>query len=245
MDKALSVSGTQGVEEITSDDLFLNADDLSAQVHETQSNQVRFIIAFDATGSMGSYWSSAKEALGKTIEEISVRCGGKVSVQMVAYRDDNDAPRDIEFSTFTSNASQLKEFISKQHCFGGDDYEEAVDTALNHILKENPNRSIILGDAPAHTNVQGRDGYSQARKLGLVSSPVFTLRCHERRELVENFGRIAELSGGKSFALTNIADMVDIIATIIASDKKLLKACAGLIAYEPKSEAAKQIAKEL
>jgi hypothetical protein len=39
--------------------------------------------------------------------------------------------------------------------------------------------------------------------------------------------------------------MVDIIATIIASDKKLLKACAGLIAYEPKSEAAKQIAKEL
>jgi hypothetical protein len=226
-------------------DLFISADDLKAQVNETQANQARFIIAFDATGSMGSYWSSAKEALGRTIEEISNRTGNKVSVQMVAYRDDNDAPRDLESSVFTSNANILKEFISKQHCFGGDDYEEAIDTCLNHIIKERPSRSIILGDAPAHTNIQGRDGYSQAKELGGYSSPVFTLRCHERRDLVDNFTTISKLSGGKSFALPSIGDMVDIIATIIASDKKLLRHCAGLLPYEPKGEAAKQIAKEL
>lgn len=243
MDKDIQV--TSPVTEIDEDDLFINQDDLQAQVQETQSNQARFIIAFDATGSMGSYWSSAKEALGRTIEEIANRTGNKVSVQMVAYRDDNDAPRDLEHSMFTNNATVLKDFITKQQCFGGDDYEEAIDTALAHILKESPSRSIILGDAPAHTNIQGRDGYSQSRQLVAIGSPVFTLRCNERKDLVENFTKISHLSGGKSFALTSVGDMVDIIATIIASDKKLLKACAGLIAYEPKSEAAKQIAKEL
>lgn len=227
------------------DDLLMDSTDLEKQVHETQSNQARFIIAFDATGSMGSYWSSAKEALGRVVEEISKKCGGKVAVQMVAYRDDNDAPRDLESSVFTNDEATLKAFITKQHCFGGDDYEEAIDTCLNHVVREMPSRTILLGDAPAHTNIQGRDGYSQARNLGAGSSPVFTLRCHERRELVDNFTRIAELSGGKSFALVNISDMVDIIATIIAADKKLLRTIGGLLPYYPKSEAAKLIAKEL
>lgn len=243
MDKDVQISETSAI--IDEDDLFINADDLQAQVHETQSNQARFIIAFDATGSMGSYWSQAKEALGRTIEEISSRTGGKVSVQMVAYRDDNDAPRDLESSVFTNQASILKDFISKQHCFGGDDYEEAIDTCLKHVIKETPSRTILLGDAPAHTNIQGREGYSQAKVLGSQNSPVFTLRCHEKRDLVENFTKIAELSGGKSFALSHVEDMVDIIATIIASDKKLLRQCAGLLPYTPKSEAAKAIAKEL
>lgn len=226
-------------------DLFMDTKDLEKQVQETQSNQARFIIAFDATGSMGSYWSSAKEALGRVIEKISTRTGGKVSVQMVAYRDDGDKPRDLEYSVFTNHEGTLKEFITRQHCFGGDDYEEAIDTCLNHVLQEMPARTILLGDAPAHTNIQGREGYSQARKLGASGSPVFTLRCHEHKYLVENFTKIAELSGGKSFALNRIEDMVDIIATIIASDKKLLRQCAGLIPYYPQSEAAKLIAKEL
>ena len=243
MDKAVQVTETQTV--LNDEDIFLNSDDLQAQVHETQSNQSRFIIAFDATGSMGSYWSSAKEALGRTIEEIASRTGGKVSVQMVAYRDDNDAPRDLESSVFTNNAATLKAFISKQHCFGGDDYEEAIDTCLKHVMQELPSRTILLGDAPAHTNIQGRDGYSQAKSLGKSNSPVFTLRCNERKNLVENFQQIASLSGGKSFPLNRIEDMVDIIATIITSDKKLLRACAGQIAYTPQSEAAKAIAKEL
>ena len=227
------------------EDLLMSTDDLQQQIHETQSNQARFIIAFDATGSMASFWSQAERSLGKVIEEINSKCGGKALVQMVAYRDDGDKPKDLEYSQFSNNESELKSFISRQRCFGGDDYEEAVDTCLKHCIKENPSRTILLGDAPAHTNIQGRDGYIQARQLKQLNSPVFTLRCTTQQDLKENFIKIAELSGGKSFNLNHISDMVDIIATIIAADKKLLKATAGQLPYLPKTEAAKQIAKEL
>ena len=227
------------------DDLFMSPDDLENQVKETQSNQARFIVAFDATGSMGAYWSEAKQALGRVVEEISQRCGGNVAVQMVAYRDDNDDPYIVEHSVFTNSEATLKAFITKQRCFGGDDYPEAVDTCLEHVIKELPSRTVLLGDAPAHYNMQGRDGYTQASKLGNNNSPVFTLRLTDEKRLEENFKEIAKLSGGKSFLLKNVSDMVDIIATIIAADKKLLRTVSGALPYYPKSEAAKEIAKEL
>jgi hypothetical protein len=75
---------------------------------------------------------------------------------------------------------------------------------------------------------------------------VFTLRLTGEEELKQNFEEISRLSGGKSFRLKgDPTEAVDVIATIVAKDRRLLKGCAGLLPYHPKTEKAKEVASQI
>lgn len=76
---------------------------------------------------------------------------------MIAYRD--HPPQDVSYVTkqlpFTSDVSQVKEFLKTLYASGGGDGPEAVTAAMKEALELDwrPNASritLLIADAPPH-----------------------------------------------------------------------------------------------
>ena len=131
----------------------------------------------DATGSQGSYITSAT----KNIEEICATISSSAKllhpsdlrVGLVAYRD--HPPQDHTFVTrnfgFTSDISQVHENLKTLYASGGGDGPEAVTAALGEALNMEwrPNASkmiVLIADAPPHGIGEYGDGFDEGSPDG-------------------------------------------------------------------------------
>ena len=228
--------------EPSSIDELMNADvaGLTEALTEAQAQALRYAIVFDATSSMGVYWDEIIKGLKGALDEIKSRVTAPLSINIVAYRDHCDGRSVVEESGYTVDFTRLKDWLRDVACKGGGDEPEAVDVGLQKLLQraETPRRVVVIGDAPPHERQPAID---EAKTLKFQGCEVYTIACIQRP--MRAFTAIAEAGGGKAFLLQNIGDMVDILATIISRDKALLKAAvAGLLPYEPRTEAGRLIA---
>ncbi len=121
------------------------------------SNLVEIAFVVDATGSMGDEIEFLKEELNEIIYKskenhpaLEFRFGN------VFYRDHGDAYL-TKTQNFTNVLSEAVYFISEQSAYGGGDYEEAVeialDTAINELSWSEEARTklvFLILDAPPH-----------------------------------------------------------------------------------------------
>eukprot|EP01035_Chromulina_nebulosa_P022549 gene22549-29200_t len=133
------------------------------------NTETRILVLMDATGSMSSCITKAKNAVGEMFKQIQTvlkenNVDSLFEIQFAVYRNYN-APMDkiIEWSEWTSNPSVLYSFIEKIKAkFGyGDTGNEAVEMGLWHLNKEidydinRPiDRVILIGDQPPNTPVE-------------------------------------------------------------------------------------------
>lgn len=186
----------------------------------------KYIITFDATGSMQSYWSMAQHAVAEAVRQIKKRTHVPVAIKVLAYRDKDF---DTDFKTeseYTDDEKYLKDFISSVRCHGGGDDEESIEVPLETAIEDSANQVIMLGDAPGKND---QSGLSQAKQLGGMKCPVYTL--YLNNSCKRAFENIAKLSGGKAFEFGRMdtSEMEDILMVILCQDKALQ------IEYQPKS----------
>jgi len=168
----------------------------------------------DATGSMAGIWSTTRAQIGKMIERVSEL--GDFSMNWVAYRDYGDGPRILEPSGWQTDARALTRFLNGIECIGGEDWEEAVERALEYAAKDQQaTRVVLIGDAPPHPD---RDFREQASRLGGMNRKVFCFVVGGSADTRAAFGEIARLSGGLCTDLTSERDLLDFVALTMVDD---------------------------
>ena len=121
----------------------------------SQQADIAFVV--DATGSMGDEIEFLKSDLKDIISKAkSARPGMKMRTAALFYRDEGDEYLTRPFN-FTDNLSKTVDFIDKQKADGGNDYPEAVHTALTSMLQDlnwdsnaRTRIAFLILDAPAH-----------------------------------------------------------------------------------------------
>ncbi|CAF1084596.1 unnamed protein product [Adineta steineri] len=121
----------------------------------------RTVLLMDATASMSSLLSAAKETVCTMFERASIVLAEKklpndaFQMQFVIYRD-YDCKEDgiLQSSSWETKPSNLRNFMTNVTAMGGGDYEEAIEIALWHAVQQSEqpeelSQVILIGDAPA------------------------------------------------------------------------------------------------
>ena len=119
----------------------------------------RLMCLSDATQSMEKLWTSTKQHIQTMLRRIEELAGaGRVELKWVAYRDYDVPDSLLQCSAWTTDAKDLLAFIDGVRCFGGGDYEEAVEAALALANRDEspPTRVLLIGDAPPHVEKAGQ-----------------------------------------------------------------------------------------
>ncbi|CAF3594708.1 unnamed protein product [Rotaria socialis] len=121
----------------------------------------RTVLLMDATGSMSSLLTAAKETVCTMFERASTVLQEKglpndaFQMQFAVYRD-YDCKKDgvLQSSSWETKPTSLRSFMTKITAMGGDDYEEAIEIGLWHAVQQSEqpegiSQVILIGDAPA------------------------------------------------------------------------------------------------
>lgn len=191
-----------------------------------------FAIALDATGSMARDIEAARDRIAEILARVRAQLGRPIQVQFLCYRDydvfEHGKPEALlETSPMTEDAPTLSSWLAKIKAgYGGDNYGEAIETALEaaYKLTTAPGSRLaavlLAGDEPsnrridldAHRRQQTPTARDWASRLGERKVPVHTFVIRDRSETISDFEEIARLSGGKTGRLDGSTSMLDMAA---------------------------------
>ncbi|CAF0745038.1 unnamed protein product [Rotaria sordida] len=188
-----------------------------------------FII--DATSSMGSYISSAKENMRKIIQDIIISERCLLNVALILYRD--HPPQDhtfvIKVNDFTDDAEKVKKHIDAAVAQGGGDFPEAIAPALHaavHTLSWRKNAvkiALLIADAPPHGlgisgdswpngDPSGHDPVECAALLAERSVTLYTIGCEPTATPYRDFFMALSFkTGGQYIPLANCSNLASVI----------------------------------
>ena len=184
------------------------------------TNQGRFVIALDATGSMAQLIDMARQNIKTILTRITAEANCRIEIEVMVYRD-YDVPEThlVERSGLQDNASALSRWLDARDVMGGGGNNgEAVEAALACAASmQDINAVLIAGDEPANPrgdiDAAGRRGQLTAVEIadafGRRNIPVHTFVIGDYGPTVKSFGEIAHASGGKSGRLDGSATMID------------------------------------
>ena len=176
----------------------------------TQQADIAFIV--DATGSMADEIDFLKNDLTDIIGKVSsVRPSLTMRTAALFYRDEGDEYL-TRHSDFTTDLSKTKKFVDKQKADGGNDYPEAVHTALERTLQDlswdtssRTRLAFLILDAPAHHEkniIQSlQKSVATCAKQGIRLIPVAASGVDKNTEFMLRFFSIA--TGGTYVFITN------------------------------------------
>ncbi|CAF1187714.1 unnamed protein product [Rotaria sp. Silwood1] len=217
----------------------------------------RTILLMDATGSMSNLLSAAKDTVCTMFKRASdILNDEKLSsdafqMQFVVYRDyDCKADGVLQSSSWETNPTKLRSFMTNIRAYGGGDYEEAIEIGLWHAVQQSAEpdgiaQVILIGDAPAKSSAAidrdrkatGGESYwnktnfrnpthytSELRKLKDKNIPVHAFYLHDGAKV--NFEQIAHETGGNcKFLEINSPEGADLLTDFVTQE--ILRKAAG------------------
>ncbi|CAF2633120.1 unnamed protein product [Rotaria sp. Silwood2] len=192
----------------------------------------RTLLLMDATGSMSNLLSAAKDTVCTMFERASAVLkekklpGDAFQMQFVVYRDyDCKAHGVLQSSSWETNPTKLRSFMTNIHAHGGGDYEEAIEIGLWYAVQQSAepegiSQVILIGDAPAKNSAAidrdraatGGESYwgttkfrnpthytTEMRKLKKKNIPVHAFYLRDGAKV--NFEQIAHETGGSCKSL--------------------------------------------
>jgi hypothetical protein len=198
----------------------------------------RFAIALDATGSMAMLINMAKRSIGEILTRVIREASRPVDVMLVAYRD-YDVPNDIvSVSAPTKDHNRLISWLDGiQPLGGGSNDGEAVERTLEKISQSGRFDAVLLaGDEPPNNRtflntINRLDtpvAEDLARRFAQTKTPIHTFVVGNDPRTINEFAKIASLSGGKPGRLDGSAEMIDVAAMAMLT---ALKGVEGVKAY--------------
>eukprot|EP00568_Trieres_chinensis_P006190 CAMPEP_0183307332 /NCGR_PEP_ID=MMETSP0160_2-20130417/17265_1 /TAXON_ID=2839 ORGANISM="Odontella Sinensis, Strain Grunow 1884" /NCGR_SAMPLE_ID=MMETSP0160_2 /ASSEMBLY_ACC=CAM_ASM_000250 /LENGTH=369 /DNA_ID=CAMNT_0025470895 /DNA_START=46 /DNA_END=1155 /DNA_ORIENTATION=+ len=183
------------------------------------ASELDLVFVIDNTGSMSSWINNVQENVQKIIHEIVVSESCDVRLGLVSYRD--HPPQDHSFVTqkhdFTSNISEMQNWVDKMRAQGGGDMPEAVADGLYDALhlSYRPNSTkvvVVVADAPPHGLgccsdgfpcgcPSGHDPLNIVREMGEKGITIYAVICGNF-EGQAFFQGISQMTGGQYVPLT-------------------------------------------
>lgn len=206
MDKQPVVCGWDSLGQLTTNKYVCD----NASVAVQQQADIAFVV--DATGSMMDEIDFLKSDLVDIISKVSeLRPGMKIRTSALFYRDEGDEYL-TRYTDFTADVNNTADFVNEQQADGGNDYPEAVHTALEQTLIKmswdaaaRTRIVFLILDAPAHheTNVirSLQASVQECARRGIRLIPVAASGVDKNTEFMLRFFAVA--TGGTYVFLTN------------------------------------------
>lgn len=180
-------ANSQRKERIAAKAGFKSASEYLASLQEkkktsTKKEKLDYVVAFDTTGSMGSYIADVKEHVQKLIPEMFSQ---DIDLQMriIAFGDycdmenisQNKFGKAYQESEFTNNPDELIQFIQGAENTAGGDAEEFYELVIKKIIDETPWRKdarklvLFIADDRPH-----KVGYTctDYRRTGMINNQI-------------------------------------------------------------------------
>ena len=128
---------------------------LNIKAVKVEKEIIDLMFVVDTTASMTEELDYLKNEINNVIEDVASINSCIVNVAVLLYKDKGEVYETL-YSDFTTNVNDQVEFLSNKIAYGGGDYEEAVDVAINEAYNKSwssvPSTKILvhIGDAPAH-----------------------------------------------------------------------------------------------
>lgn len=180
--------------------------------YKAPKSQADIAFVVDATGSMSDEIAFLKQDLVDIIGKVqTVRPDMKMRTAALFYRDEGDEYLTRHFN-FTEDLKKTVGFVKEQNANGGNDYPEAVHTALERMLQDlsweenaRTRLAFLVLDAPAHheTNVihSLQQSVESCAKQGIKLIPVAASGTDKNTEFMLRFFAVA--TGGTYVFLTD------------------------------------------
>jgi len=155
----------------------------------------RTILLMDATGSMSSLLTAAKETVSTMFERATEvldkqkTSNNSFQIQMTVYRD-YDCMKEglLQSSSWESKPTNLRTFMSTIGATGGDDFPEAIEIGLWHAFQQSEqpeglSQVILIGDAPAKSEKAIKHDRKSYGGEAYWSKTVYKTPTHYKEEL--------------------------------------------------------------
>lgn len=201
-------------EEIVNEYVVRGSLNLSADSITVKKEIIDLMFVVDTTASMGDELDFLKNEINDVINRVSNNNNCKVNVGILLYKDKGEIYETL-YSDFTSRIDEQVEFLNNKIAFGGGDYEEAVEVAIEEAsLKSwsgsNSTKILIhIGDAPAHDeNIE--KWYNAVLDLCSKGVRIITVASSGITKKTEYlFRSMTLISNGTYVALTNDSNIGD------------------------------------
>lgn len=222
---------------------------LSFGVRKVEKDTIDLMFVVDTTTSMDDELEFLKNEISDVVEEVNSFNDCIVNVAVLLYKDKGEIYETL-YSEFTEDINAQLEFLENKIAYGGGDFEEAVEVAIEEAASKswsgsNSTKIIVhIGDAPAHDeNIN--DWYNAVIDLCNKGIRLITVASSGINKKTEYFFRSMTLiSNGTYVAITNhsgigndhIDSSVDVNVTVEYLDSCLVRLITGYhtgILYDP------------
>lgn len=188
----------------------VNEIELTSNIAPTERIEIAFMV--DATGSMGDEIAFLQKDLEDVLNKTKVKHNKyELRTAAVFYRDKEDEYL-VKKEQFSNNIDNTISYINKQEAFGGGDWEEAVDkaieTSVNELEWSASSRTRILFmllDAPPHYTHENivaiHNSIKKAAEIGIRVIPISSSGIDVNTEFL--LRDMAITTGGTYVFLTN------------------------------------------
>ncbi len=222
---------------------------LSFGVRKLEKDTIDLMFVVDTTTSMDDELEFLKNEISDVVEEVNSFNDCIVNVAVLLYKDKGEIYETL-YSEFTEDINAQLEFLENKIAYGGGDFEEAVEVAIEEAASKswsgsNSTKIIVhIGDAPAHDeNIN--DWYNAVIDLcnkGIRLITVASSGINKKTEYL--FRSMTLISNGTYVAITNhsgigndhIDSSVDVNVTVEYLDSCLVRLITGYhtgILYDP------------
>lgn len=222
---------------------------LSLEATKVEKEIIDLMFVVDTTTSMDDELEFLKNEIGNVVEEVCSFNDCVINVAVLLYKDKGEIYETL-YSEFTQDINSQLKFLENKIAYGGGDFEEAVDVAIEEAATKawsgsNSTKIIVhIGDAPAHDeNIN--DWYNAVIDLcskGIRLITVASSGINKKTEYL--FRSMTLISNGTYVAITNhsgigddhIDSSIDADITIEYLDKCLIRLITGYhtgITYDP------------
>jgi len=195
------------------------------------------VFIMDATGSMGSYITSATKNIETICDEIirseELSAPNALRIGLIAYRD--HPPQDHTYVTknfgFSSNIEKVKKVLKSLYATGGGDGPEAVTAAMKAALDLDwrpraTKLAVLIADAPPHGigeygdgfptgSPEGNDPLALARQMARLGVSLYMVACEPALSGyqfgADFFQALVRLTGGQLLPLTTASLLSHVI----------------------------------
>ena len=193
----------------------------------TRAKHIEVAFVLDTTGSMAGLIDGAKQKIWSIANSIvDINPNAEIRMALIGYRDigDDYVVKSYEMS---DDIQGLYGNLVRFRADGGGDGPESVNEALDVAISDldwsdsDEVRRIVflVGDAPPHMDYRDDRKYPEtlreARQRGII---INTVQAGDAPDTYEFWQEIAELGGGKYFAIPQDGGQVDIIASPYDND---------------------------
>lgn len=222
---------------------------LTLEATQVQKDIIDLMFVVDTTASMDDELNFLKTEISDVVERVSSFNNCEINVAVLLYKDKGELYETL-YSDFTNNIQSQVSFLENKIAYGGGDYEEAVEVAIEEAASKswsgaNSTKIIVhIGDAPAHDeNIN--DWYDAVLGLCAKGIRLITVGSSGLSKKTEYlFRSMTLISNGTYVALTNHSGVgdehmdsnVDIEVTVEYLDNCLVRLISGYhtgITYDP------------